>query len=82
MHSPWIHAQLVAWLERNRAAPEAIEAYSRRWARLREQDRLPCPNCFTQEEGDQPLAALAAADGVEPLVCEHCHTRYSIPVRE
>lgn len=73
---------LLQWMADEKYPPEAVEAFKDRWHRLRAQDRLPCPVCFTNEVGEsreQPLAPLPAGGGVEPLLCPHCKTRFDLP---
>ena len=68
---------LMYWMFEMGQAPEAVEAYSRRWRSLNVNDSPPCPKCFG-EELEHPLTGRISPHNGEPLYCEQCKQRFEI----
>ena len=53
MLQPRVLAALLAYLERRNASQDQIRKYFRYWRSSPRDPSVPCPNCYTFEEGTQ-----------------------------
>lgn len=79
---PSIPKYLITWLQEHGYSQTTIDRYVSRCFSLGNHDPILCPRCFlddTEELNEQPLLALPADAGIEPLLCRHCMTEFDVP---
>jgi hypothetical protein len=79
LENPYLLHHLAEILRTDGWSQHNIDLFSLRWSKLRPHQAYPCPTCFAAgEEGK--LMPLPEENGVEPVKCQACSTRFDIPM--
>ena len=75
---------LKRWLVEDGRSQAEVAEYAQLCERLRDNDAWPCPECFTELNGEQPLIPrpeeVRQGRRYEPLFCRYCKTNFQLPV--